>query len=145
MKKIILALAATAAIAAAMPAAAQTYGQDDGRGRDRGSEQYDRQRGDDRGYNGGVIQSRDPATREIDAQRSQLGQRIARAVARGAVNNNEARQLRRRLANIEITERQWTAQGRIMNRRQINMLRVKLDQLSRDLRNLTNHGGRPNY
>ncbi|WGM38653.1 hypothetical protein [Caulobacter sp. NIBR1757] len=143
MKKILLTVAATAAIVAAMPAAAQSYQPNDrdGRGGYDQRRDYDRRGGGER-YNPNEFGNRrwsDGSRREwaqarrIDARQAQLAQRIDTAARRRALSAGEARNFFFKLQNIEQLERGYKRHNRDLSRAEVQVLNYRLDLLQREI------------
>jgi hypothetical protein len=135
MKKIFLAVAATAALAAAMPAAAQSYGH--GRN-DNGRDQYSQRQYQAPAYQAASRQSEwNRGTRRewvqanrIDARQEQIARRIDQAVYRGALTRYEGRTLTVKLRNIEQLEQRYKRSNRDLSRAEVRALTTRLDQLN---------------
>jgi len=159
MKKILLTVAATAAIAAAVPAAAQTYerGDRDGRGgydqnrdynRDGRVDREDRDDRYDRGSQYGRYDSREYRSyrwndgsrrewmqaRRIDERQAQLAERIDNAARRRALSPGEARNFFFKLRNIEQLERGYKRHNRDLSRAEVRVLNYRLDLLAQEIR-----------
>jgi hypothetical protein len=128
MKKILLTLAAGAAVLAAMPAAAQS------------------------GYGGGYPgpRPRPPVTsppiidasRAIDARRMEINRRIDMGAQRGALTRREVRDLRYRMGEIAMLERQYLRSNNFMSVQEARVLDRKLDFVEQMLRNSLRDGDR---
>lgn len=108
MKKILLTLAATAAVAAALPAAAAPYAPAH------------------RSY------GEAHAIRQINERQANLADRIKVASRRGVLRPREAGMLKYRLDQIRYTERMFKRDG--LDRREIWILNQRLDALSSQVR-----------
>ncbi|MDB5471411.1 MAG: hypothetical protein JWR84_2971 [Caulobacter sp.] len=149
MKKILLTVAATAAIVAAMPAAAQSYqpSDRDGRGGYDQRRDNDRRGGEDRRgggerYNPNEFGNRrwnDGSRREwvqarrIDEREAQLAERIDTAARRRALSPGEARNFFFKLQNIEQMERGYKRHNRDLSRAEVRNLNYRLDLLQREI------------
>ncbi len=127
MKKILLTLAAGAAILAAMPAAAAP------------------------GYGGGYPGPRPgpvssppfiDASRAIDARRMEINRRIEIGAQRGALTRREVRDLRFRMNDIAMLERQYLRSNNFMSVQEARILDRKLDFVDQMLRNSLRDGDR---
>jgi Ni/Co efflux regulator RcnB len=148
MKKILLTIAATAAVVAAMPAAAQSYGQ--GPGPNRPGYEQDRDHRNDRDNRGGYdnrggeqyrMRSWSNGTRrgwaqarKIDQREAQIDQRIDSAVRRRAITIGEARNFQFKLNNIEQIEIAYKRHNRDLTRVEVRNLNYRLDLLSNEIR-----------
>lgn len=127
MKKILLTLAAGAAVLAAMPAAAAP-------GWDRGP-----------GPRPMPPVSSPPivdASRQIDARRMEINRRIEMGAQRGALTRQEVRMLRYRMGEIAQLERQYMRSNNFMSVQEASVLNRKLDYVEQLLRNNLRDGER---
>ena len=123
MKKILLTLAAGAAVLAAMPAAAAPgpYGPGPG--------------------------PRPPvsappfvdASRQIDARRMEIERRIEMGAQRGALTRQEVRMLRYKMSEVAQLERQYRRSNNFVSVQEANILNRKLDYVEQLLRKNLRH------
>ena len=148
MKKILLTIAATAAVVAAMPAAAQSYGQ--GPGPNRPGYEQNRDHRNDRDHRGGYDNRggeqyrmgnwgngsrREWArARQIDQREAQIDQRIDNAVRRRAITIGQARAFQFKLNNVEKLEIGYKRHNRDLTSAEARMLNYRLDALSNEIR-----------
>src|SRR5690349_11282083 len=104
MKKLVLALAASATVAAAIPAAAS-------------AQTWHRPAYGHPVYNGAAIEQRD----------ANLTTRVVRAEQRGRISRYVARQLRSELRNIRYLTHSWSRDG--LNHREMANLNLRLDRV----------------
>jgi hypothetical protein len=134
MKKIILAVAATAALVAAMPATVSAQPRD---GRDdRGG--YDQRRDyDNRGaykrqrWDNGTRRNWGLA-RQIDQRQARIDTRLENLVRRRALDIGEARGIQSGLTQVERIERSYK-RDRDLNRREFQHLNQMLNRLEQDM------------
>lgn len=126
MKKILLTLAAGAAVLAAMPATAAP------------------------GWAGPGPRPRPPvssppfidASRQIDARRMEINRRIDMGAQRGALTRREVRELRYRMNEIAMLERQYLRSDNFMSVREAQVLNRRLDFVEQMLRHSLRDGDR---
>lgn len=123
MKKVLLSLAALAAVTTALPAAAQGYG----RGYDNG---YDQRGYDQRGYNQRGYDQRGWTPVEVRLER--LHERIQRGVESGRLTRREAQGLRAEFRDLVQRERAYSRNGLTWQERAD--LEARFDRLSARIR-----------
>lgn len=136
MKKILMTLAAGAAVLAAMPAAAAPYN-NGGPGPGPGP-----------GYGG--PRPRPPVTappfvdasRQIDARRMEIERRIEQGAQRGLLTRREVRDLRYKMGEIAQLERQYLRSNNFMSVQEARVLNRKLDFVEQMLRQNLRDGER---
>ncbi|RYF92398.1 MAG: hypothetical protein EON95_12560 [Caulobacteraceae bacterium] len=141
MKKILLTVAAVAAVTAAVPAAAQSHdrdgrgGYDQRRDNDRrgGAERYNPNEYGNRRWNDGSRREWIQA-RRIDEREAQIAQRIDTAARRGALTPGEARSFFIKLQNVETLERNYKRHNRDLTNGEVKILNYRMDLLQREIR-----------
>jgi len=145
MNKLMISLAAVAAIGAAVPAAAQSYG---GYGYNGG---YSHNGGYD-GYNGGYDRYQGSYERgsswgggQVNAREAQLSAQIQRAEMRGQLDRYDALNLRTELGRIELIEKRYRWSGQGLSSREVAEINARLDRVEQRVASVSRYAPRYGY
>lgn len=141
MKKLMISLAAVAAIGAAVPAAAQSYGYNGGYNGGYGHNAgYDRYNNDNYGGYGADYGRGDDGVNQREAQ---IARELRRADVRGQIDHRLYTQLSLQLGHVEMIERHYRARG--FDPREVADIHARLDQVEANVSSALSNSSRYGY